>query len=101
MQGFSLQREYIATQGPLPSTLEDFWRMVWEQHVNVIVMLTRVEEKGQKKCESYWPADEQPVYYGDLQLQLESVEKIDTYTLRLLSISLVSSVLCVRLCVVA
>jgi protein tyrosine phosphatase len=84
------QREYIATQGPTHVTVEDFWRMVWEQNVSVIVMLTKLEERGQVKCECYWPVDcDQPLYCGDLQVQLEAVEKHDSYTLNVITLSLV------------
>lgn len=47
VQGYSNKATYIATQGPLLNTLNDFWRLVWEKEVHVIVMLTQLEEKGQ------------------------------------------------------
>ena len=55
MQGYAKKGAYIATQGPLPNTTEDFWRMVWEKEAHVIVMLTQLEEKG--KVES-WVGEE-------------------------------------------
>lgn len=45
-QGNNFRREYIATQGPLPGTKDDFWKMVWEQNVHNIVMVTQCVEKG-------------------------------------------------------
>ncbi|KAG9075728.1 hypothetical protein FS749_012575, partial [Ceratobasidium sp. UAMH 11750] len=61
---------YIATQGPMPATYVDFWTMVWEQNVHVIVMLTRQVENNQLKCGDYW-SDTQ---YGPLRLKLISIE---------------------------
>ena len=46
---------YIASQGPLPNTTGDFWRMVWEQQVEVITMVTRDVEDNKVKCHKYWP----------------------------------------------
>lgn len=46
IDGYRKQNAYIATQGPLPETLSDFWRMVWEQRSSTIVMMTRLEEKS-------------------------------------------------------
>ncbi|CAM1318251.1 Uncharacterised protein g6905 [Pycnogonum litorale] len=68
MSGYISPREFIVTQGPLHSTRDDFWRMVWEQNSRAIVMLTRCVEKGREKCDHYWPYDTQPVYYGDIQV---------------------------------
>ncbi|CAG9774075.1 unnamed protein product [Ceutorhynchus assimilis] len=50
-----ITNKYIATQGPLQSTTEDFWQMVLEQESNLIVMLTTVIERGRAKCHKYWP----------------------------------------------
>lgn len=47
-------KRYIATQGPIPATFEDFWNMIWQQDVRVIVMLTAEKEGGQIKAHNYW-----------------------------------------------
>ncbi|XP_033893367.3 tyrosine-protein phosphatase non-receptor type 21-like isoform X1 [Acipenser ruthenus] len=46
---------YLATQGPLQNTCQDFWQMVWEQGVAIIAMVTAEEESGREKCFRYWP----------------------------------------------
>ncbi|KAJ8000485.1 hypothetical protein DPEC_G00180620 [Dallia pectoralis] len=58
MDGYKRRNAYIATQGPLPKTSGDFWRMVWEQMVLIVVMTTRVVERGRVKCGQYWPLEE-------------------------------------------
>eukprot|EP01135_Chromosphaera_perkinsii_P000643 Nk52_evm10s147 gene=Nk52_evmTU10s147 len=55
IDGFYGETAYIATQGPLANTLNDFWCMVFEKHVRTIVMITNLEEKGNKMCARYWP----------------------------------------------
>ncbi|KAK3825412.1 MAG: protein-tyrosine phosphatase-like protein [Benniella sp.] len=55
------KKTYIATQGPLPSTFQDFWKSTWEQNSRVVVMLTREQEMGRIKCHEYWPSPKQPV----------------------------------------
>ncbi|XP_026856912.2 receptor-type tyrosine-protein phosphatase H [Electrophorus electricus] len=78
----SICKQYIATQGPLPSTISDFWRMVWEQKSQVIVMLTNCIEGGRIKCEQYWPLDYTPCVYGNLQVTVQSEHKEKSWTLR-------------------
>lgn len=45
-QGYNSRKEYIAAQGPLPTTVSEFWRMIWEKNVQTLVMLTRCNEQG-------------------------------------------------------
>ncbi|XP_007504748.1 receptor-type tyrosine-protein phosphatase N2 isoform X1 [Monodelphis domestica] len=54
---------YIATQGPLPATVADFWQMVWENGCVVIVMLTPLTENGVKQCYHYWPDEGSNLYH--------------------------------------
>lgn len=80
--GNNYRREYIATQGPLPGTKDDFWRMVWEHGVFNVVMVTQCVEKGRVKCDQYWPADTEPLYYGDLVIQMLSESVLPEWTIR-------------------
>ncbi|XP_035468450.1 receptor-type tyrosine-protein phosphatase H isoform X2 [Scophthalmus maximus] len=84
--GHRSRREYIATQGPLPSTVNDFWTMVWEQRVKGIVMVTNCIEGGrvslQTKCEQYWPEDSNPGLYQELLITLRSKEQEPYWILR-------------------
>ena len=57
VDGYRQSSAFIFTQGPLPKTFCDFWQMVWEQQVLVIVMTTRAIEKHKTKCGQYWPED--------------------------------------------
>nr|KAF6395553.1 hypothetical protein HJG63_016178 [Rousettus aegyptiacus] len=80
--GYAHPQEFIATQGPLKKTLGDFWRLVWEQQVRVIVMLTVGMENGRVLCEHYWPADATPVTYGHITVHLLAEEPEDEWTQR-------------------
>nr|CAB3265286.1 receptor-type tyrosine-protein phosphatase beta-like [Phallusia mammillata] len=76
------QREYIATQGPLPGTKDDFWRMVWEQNTRNIIMVTQTVERGKIKCDHYWPFDNEPITVVDMTLQMTSESILPDWTIR-------------------
>ncbi|ODN03540.1 Tyrosine-protein phosphatase non-receptor type 9 [Orchesella cincta] len=57
VDGYKQKNAFISTQGPLPRTFGDFWKMMWEQVCVVIVMTTRAVERGRTKCGQYWPPD--------------------------------------------
>ncbi|KAL2166671.1 hypothetical protein VTG60DRAFT_2334 [Thermothelomyces hinnuleus] len=65
-------KRYIASQGPLPATFEDFWSVVWDNDVRVIVMLTAESEGGQLKCHPYWKGND----FGPMRLRVLSEKKV-------------------------
>ncbi|XP_058697373.1 FERM and PDZ domain-containing protein 2 [Poecile atricapillus] len=78
---------YIITQGPLPSTMADFWQMVWESESDVIAMMTKEVELGQVKCHRYWP--ESPYDSKDLAnfyLRLHNYQIMEYYIIRKIEI---------------
>lgn len=98
---------FIATQGPLPETVPDFWRLVWEQNARTVVMLTNaqvtpasfvvggspsgahcVQERLKTKCEVYWPREVGcSVVYGSIEVTLTDFTQLADYTIRSLTIS--------------
>ncbi|XP_053742994.1 protein tyrosine phosphatase receptor type Fa isoform X8 [Synchiropus splendidus] len=81
IDGYRKQNAYIATQGPLPETLSDFWRMVWEQRTCTIIMMTRLEEKSRVKCDQYWPSRGTETY-GMIQVTMLDTMELATYSVR-------------------
>ncbi|XP_034663250.1 tyrosine-protein phosphatase 99A isoform X7 [Drosophila subobscura] len=85
IDGYQKAHAFIGTQGPLPDTFDCFWRMIWEQRVAIIVMITNLVERGRRKCDMYWPKDGVETY-GVIQVKLIEEEVMSTYTVRTLQI---------------
>ncbi|KAM9461791.1 receptor-type tyrosine-protein phosphatase S isoform 3-T5 [Clarias gariepinus] len=85
IDGYRKQNAYIATQGPLPETFGDFWRMVWEQRAATVVMMTRLEEKSRIKCDQYWPSRGTETY-GMTQVTLLDTIELATFCVRTFSL---------------
>ncbi|XP_054997412.1 LOW QUALITY PROTEIN: receptor-type tyrosine-protein phosphatase eta [Sorex araneus] len=81
MPGYHSKRDFIATQGPLPNTLKDFWRMVWEKNIYAIIMLTKCVEQGRTKCEEYWPS-KKAQEYGDITVANTAEIVLPEWTIR-------------------
>uniref|UniRef100_A0A8C3J4T8 Receptor-type tyrosine-protein phosphatase eta n=1 Tax=Calidris pygmaea TaxID=425635 RepID=A0A8C3J4T8_9CHAR len=81
MPGYNSKKAFIAAQGPLPNTIDDFWRMIWEKNIYSIVMLTKCVEQARTKCEQYWP-DKQSKSYGDIIVTMVSEIALPEWTIR-------------------
>ncbi|XP_078424688.1 phosphatidylinositol phosphatase PTPRQ [Cetorhinus maximus] len=87
VSGYLCPNEFIATQGPLPGTVADFWRMIWETRTQSIVMLTHCFEKGRIRCHQYWPEDNKPVtVFGDIVITKLAEDIQADWTIRELKI---------------
>ncbi|KAL6459732.1 hypothetical protein MHYP_G00314910 [Metynnis hypsauchen] len=77
------EKAYIATQGPMINTVNDFWQMAWQEDSPIIVMITKLKEKNEK-CVLYWP--EKRGIYGKVEVLVNSVRECDHYTVRTLTL---------------
>ncbi|KAI4902613.1 hypothetical protein NFI96_032935 [Prochilodus magdalenae] len=87
VSGYLCPNEFIATQGPLPGTVADFWRMIWETRTKTIAMLTQCFEKGRIRCHQYWPEDNKPVtVFGDIIITKLTEDVHPDWTVRALRV---------------
>ena len=84
MQGYNYPREYIAAQGPKPNTGHDFWRMVLQDSVESIVMLTSLVENNKDKCHEYFPKLNGLIRFANLSVTCKSEEVHPTFIKRVL-----------------
>ncbi|KYO47826.1 phosphatidylinositol phosphatase PTPRQ isoform D [Alligator mississippiensis] len=99
VSGYLCPNEFIATQGPLPGTVGDFWRMVWETRAKTLVMLTQCFEKGRIRCHQYWPEDNKPVtVFGDIVITKLMEDNQRDWTIREIKIERHGDFMMVRQC---
>ncbi|XP_030375463.1 tyrosine-protein phosphatase 69D [Scaptodrosophila lebanonensis] len=86
--GYKERKKFICAQGPMEGTIDDFWRMIWEQHLEIIVMLTNLEEYNKAKCAKYWPEKVQDTKkFGDISVKFTQERKTGDYLIRSLDVS--------------
>uniref|UniRef100_A0A2K6GZ53 Tyrosine-protein phosphatase non-receptor type n=1 Tax=Propithecus coquereli TaxID=379532 RepID=A0A2K6GZ53_PROCO len=78
----NLVNKYVATQGPLPHTCAQFWQVVWDQKLSLIVMLTTLTERGRTKCHQYWPDPPDIMDHGGFHIQCQSEDCTIAYVSR-------------------
>ncbi|KAL3876450.1 hypothetical protein ACJMK2_034295 [Sinanodonta woodiana] len=87
IDGYSRPKSYIASQGTTQFNLNDFWRMVYQQDVEKIVMLTRLAEGDTIKCLQYWPKEGSEQQYGGIKVTLVHVDTFAEYDIRTLTMT--------------
>ncbi|XP_038677443.1 receptor-type tyrosine-protein phosphatase epsilon isoform X2 [Scyliorhinus canicula] len=86
IDGYRQKDYFVSTQGPLPHTVEDFWRMVWDCKSHTIVMLTELREREQEKCSQYWPS-EGSATFGTYTIEMKNDHISDAFSVRDLTIT--------------
>ncbi|XP_063908283.1 uncharacterized protein LOC135126279 isoform X2 [Zophobas morio] len=86
VDGYEHPKAYIVTQTPLTSTVHDFWSMICQENVKIIVMLCKLEEKECSKCQKYWPNDFSHFRFGSFLIECVSVTQNLNYIHRILEV---------------
>ncbi|XP_076113929.1 receptor-type tyrosine-protein phosphatase gamma-like [Mytilus galloprovincialis] len=86
IDGFEKERCYIASQGPVKNTVADHWKMIWQENIHQIVMVTNLVEGIKTKCEQYWPCGGKQMVHGNLIIRLNAEKERTAYVTREISI---------------
>ncbi|MEJ1282879.1 protein tyrosine phosphatase non-receptor type 3 [Cricetulus griseus] len=78
----NLVNKYIAAQGPLPHTCSQFWQVIWDQKLSLVVMLTTLTERGRTKCHQYWPDPPDVMDHGIFHIQCQAEDCTIAYVSR-------------------
>ncbi|KAK6641042.1 hypothetical protein RUM44_012741 [Polyplax serrata] len=90
--GYKERKKFICAQGPMDNTVNEFWRMVWEQHLEMILMLTNLEEYSKTKCAKYWPdLDAGEKKFGDFVVSQVSEKRFSDFIIRDLKVRQVTA----------
>ena len=76
----------VNISGPIPKTLVDFWRLIWQEKPPTIVMVTNLEEGSKKKCEQYWP-ETGSANYGPFKVTITENQRFADYCIRTLQVA--------------
>ena len=85
MQGYKHKRAFIVAEGPMQSTVRNFWKMIYERNCAVVVMTSALIEGGQEASTRYWP-DSGIAHYGEFTVDLLGEEKLQGSIIRNLSV---------------
>ncbi|KAF5281454.1 hypothetical protein FQR65_LT14688 [Abscondita terminalis] len=86
--GYKERKKFICAQGPMDTTVNDFWRLIWEQNLELILMLTNLEEYSKTKCAKYWPdKDENSKFFGNINVSHIQETRYSDFIVRELRIS--------------
>ncbi|MEE6462856.1 hypothetical protein FKM82_001739 [Ascaphus truei] len=91
INGYQEKNKFVAAQGPKEETVNDYWRMIWEQNTATIVMVTNLKERKECKCAQYWP-DQGCWTYGNIRVSVEDMTVLVDYTVRKFCIQQVGDV---------
>ncbi|OXU25361.1 hypothetical protein TSAR_005640 [Trichomalopsis sarcophagae] len=80
--GYKERKKFICAQGPMENTVCDYWRMIWEQHLELVLMLTNLEEYSKTKCAKYWPDKSETKNFGDITVEHVGEYQYSDYVVR-------------------